>query len=70
MSFLVRVRRPFTTRLVRVRTLTTTAPEAFLERLESHPGVACLSLNRPHVKNAISFGLMKVNEMVLQRHIS
>ncbi|KAF5359039.1 hypothetical protein D9758_004776 [Tetrapyrgos nigripes] len=33
--------------------------EAFLEPLESHPGITCLSLNRPQSKNAISMTLLK-----------
>ncbi|KAF9057986.1 ClpP/crotonase-like domain-containing protein [Panaeolus papilionaceus] len=33
--------------------------EAFLEPLESHPGVTCLSLNRPQSKNAISRSLLQ-----------
>ncbi|THV08350.1 enoyl-CoA hydratase [Dendrothele bispora CBS 962.96] len=33
--------------------------EAFLEPLESHPGITCLSLNRPQSKNAISTTLLK-----------
>jgi methylglutaconyl-CoA hydratase len=34
--------------------------QAFLEPLSTHPGVTCLSLNRPEAKNAISLTLLKV----------
>ncbi|KAI0284270.1 ClpP/crotonase-like domain-containing protein [Russula aff. rugulosa BPL654] len=33
--------------------------EAFLQSVQSHPGVTTLSLNRPHAKNAISLQLLK-----------
>ncbi|KAJ7490370.1 enoyl-CoA hydratase/isomerase [Mycena galericulata] len=33
--------------------------QAFLEPLPSHPGITCLSLNRPEAKNAISRTLLK-----------
>ncbi|KAF9077086.1 ClpP/crotonase-like domain-containing protein [Rhodocollybia butyracea] len=33
--------------------------QAFLEPLEEHPGIWCLSLNRPRSKNAISTTLLK-----------
>ncbi|KAI3612179.1 enoyl-hydratase isomerase [Moniliophthora roreri] len=33
--------------------------QAFLEPLDSHPGITCLSLNRPQSKNAISMTLLK-----------
>ncbi|KAJ3518051.1 hypothetical protein NLJ89_g86 [Agrocybe chaxingu] len=33
--------------------------QAFLEPLESHPGITCLSLNRPQSKNAISTTLLQ-----------
>jgi len=33
-------------------------PEAFLQPLDSHPGVQCLNLNRPKSKNAISTTLL------------
>ena len=36
-------------------------PEAYLEPLESHPGVTCLSLNRPQSKNAISTTMLRVS---------
>ena len=42
------------------RHLTTNTREAFLEPLASHPGITCLSLNRPASKNAISVRLLKV----------
>jgi hypothetical protein len=35
--------------------------QAFLEPLGSHPGICCLSLNRPQSKNAISTTLLQVN---------
>ena len=35
--------------------------QAFLEPLGSHPGISCLSLNRPQSKNAISTTLLQVN---------
>lgn len=38
----------------------TTDPEAHLENIKSHPGITCLSLNRPQAKNAISLRLLKV----------
>jgi len=34
--------------------------QAFLEPLETHPGITCLSLNRPKSKNAISMTLLQV----------
>jgi hypothetical protein len=34
--------------------------EAFLEAPEAHQGIACLFLNRPKSKNAISMKLLKV----------
>ncbi|KAJ6628865.1 ClpP/crotonase-like domain-containing protein [Mycena sp. CBHHK59/15] len=33
--------------------------QAFLEPLTSHPGITCLSLNRPEAKNAISLTLLQ-----------
>jgi len=33
--------------------------QAFLEPLDSHPGISCLSLNRPQSKNAISTTLLR-----------
>jgi len=35
------------------------SPQAFLEPVESHPGITCLSLNRPQSKNAISMALLQ-----------
>lgn len=35
--------------------------QAFLEPIASHPGIVCLSLNRPQTKNAISLTLLQVN---------
>lgn len=50
------------------RHLSTTPPptvsQAFLEPLTSHPGISCLSLNRPHTKNAISTTLLKVESVL------
>ncbi|KAG1761351.1 ClpP/crotonase-like domain-containing protein [Suillus occidentalis] len=40
------------------RLFSTQAPEAFLEPLQSHLGITCLSLNRPQAKNAISMKLL------------
>ena len=39
--------------------------QAFLEPLVSHPGVTCLSLNRPQSKNAISRTLLQVNKSLM-----
>ena len=36
--------------------------QALLEPLDSHPGISCLSLNRPLSKNAISTILLQVNQ--------
>jgi len=36
-----------------------TSQQAFLEPLGSHPGISCLSLNRPQSKNAISTTLLQ-----------
>jgi len=55
------------TRHLGFRNLTTATHEAFLERLDSHPGVTCLSLNRPQSKNAISLRLLQVNK--ISRHV-
>jgi len=33
--------------------------DAFLELVQGHPGIACLSLNRPKTKNAISVNMLK-----------
>ncbi|KAF8812276.1 enoyl-CoA hydratase [Phlegmacium glaucopus] len=42
------------------RYLQAAAPQqAFLEPLDSHPGISCLSLNRPQSKNAISTTLLQ-----------
>lgn len=40
---------------------TAASQQAFLEPLGSHPGISCLSLNRPQSKNAISTTLLQVN---------
>ena len=37
------------------------SPQVFLEPVESHPGITCLSLNRPQSRNAISMALLQVN---------
>ncbi|PCH43671.1 ClpP/crotonase [Wolfiporia cocos MD-104 SS10] len=34
-------------------------PEAYLERLESDPGIICICFNRPRAKNAISIRLLQ-----------
>jgi len=39
--------------------------QAFLGTLTSHPGVTCLSLNRPQSKNAISRTLLQVNASLM-----
>ncbi|KAF8631599.1 hypothetical protein AX15_002347 [Amanita polypyramis BW_CC] len=41
------------------RLLSTPSHQAFLEPLESHPGITCLSLNRPQSRNAISTTLLQ-----------
>lgn len=41
------------------RSLSTPARQAFLEPVESHPGVTSLALNRPQSKNAISVTLLQ-----------
>ncbi|KAF5387634.1 hypothetical protein D9615_000573 [Tricholomella constricta] len=41
------------------RYLSTSQKEAFLENVPSHPGITCLSLNRPQSKNAISLALLE-----------
>ncbi|KAH9939975.1 ClpP/crotonase [Amylocystis lapponica] len=41
------------------RFLQTPSAEAYLEPVASHPGITCLSLNRPKAKNAISLRLLK-----------
>lgn len=43
---------------------TQVSAQAYLEPLESHPGITCLSLNRPQSRNAISMTLLQVNIMV------
>ncbi|GLB33997.1 putative enoyl-CoA hydratase isomerase [Lyophyllum shimeji] len=54
-----RVGRFIPSRLVAVRRYTSTSSkEALLEDLPSHPGITCLSLNRPQSKNAISLALL------------
>ena len=40
---------------------TAASQQAYLEPLGSHPGISCLSLNRPQSKNAISTTLLQVN---------
>ncbi|PBL02304.1 enoyl-CoA hydratase [Armillaria gallica] len=39
--------------------MSTSLPQAFLEPITSHPGVTCLSLNRPQSKNAISMRMLQ-----------
>ncbi|KAG1846798.1 ClpP/crotonase-like domain-containing protein [Suillus subalutaceus] len=51
--------RVMTIRLSR-RLFSTQVPEAFLEPLQSHLGITCLSFNRPQAKNAISMKLLHV----------
>ncbi|KAK0468125.1 enoyl-CoA hydratase [Desarmillaria tabescens] len=41
------------------RWMSTSLPQAFLEPIPSHPGVTCLSLNRPQSKNAISMRMLQ-----------
>lgn len=41
------------------RLFTTASRQAFLEPLQEHAGVTCLSLNRPETKNAISLKLLE-----------
>ncbi|KAG5728504.1 hypothetical protein E4T56_gene19493 [Termitomyces sp. T112] len=41
------------------RRLSTSQREAFLDNVPSHPGIVCLSLNRPQSKNAISLALLQ-----------
>ncbi|KAF9464355.1 ClpP/crotonase-like domain-containing protein [Collybia nuda] len=41
------------------RFLSTPSRQAILEPLASHPGITCLSLNRPQSKNAISLKLLE-----------
>ncbi|KAK0490786.1 ClpP/crotonase-like domain-containing protein [Armillaria novae-zelandiae] len=41
------------------RQMSTSLPQAFLEPISSHPGVTCLSLNRPQSKNAISMRMLQ-----------
>ncbi|TFK71785.1 ClpP/crotonase [Pluteus cervinus] len=43
----------------RTRGIATESRQAYLEHLPSHPGISCLSLNRPQSKNAISRQLLK-----------
>lgn len=52
-----------TTRLIlprRAMLSTASGSHAYLEALASHPGVSCLSLNRPSSKNAISMQMLQV----------
>ncbi|KAK0191181.1 ClpP/crotonase-like domain-containing protein [Armillaria mellea] len=41
------------------RQMSTSLSQAFLEPISSHPGVTCLSLNRPQSKNAISMRMLQ-----------
>ncbi|KAG6821544.1 hypothetical protein H0H93_000053 [Arthromyces matolae] len=43
---------------------TSISREAFLDPVPSHPGVACLSLNRPQSRNAISVKLLEASRLV------
>ncbi|KAF8640075.1 hypothetical protein AX17_001316 [Amanita inopinata Kibby_2008] len=47
------------TRLILRRFLSAPSRQAFLQPLEAHPGITCLSLNRPQSKNAISTTLLQ-----------
>ncbi|RDB22744.1 Methylglutaconyl-CoA hydratase, mitochondrial [Hypsizygus marmoreus] len=49
------------------RYLSTSSTEAFLEPVASHPGITCLSLNRPRSKNAISLALLEQFRESLER---
>ncbi|KAH7911567.1 ClpP/crotonase-like domain-containing protein [Hygrophoropsis aurantiaca] len=42
-----------------IRWISTSKNEAFLDSFSSNPGIACLSLNRPQSKNAISLRLLQ-----------
>ncbi|PPQ77438.1 hypothetical protein CVT25_011020 [Psilocybe cyanescens] len=46
-------------RFLLLQSSTATSQQAFLENLESTPGVTCLSLNRPQSRNAISTTLLQ-----------
>ncbi|TFK55555.1 ClpP/crotonase [Heliocybe sulcata] len=55
-----RFHRPLARNALRCRRfLTTATPQAFLEPVQEHPGITCLSLNRPETKNAISLKLLE-----------
>ncbi|KAF8076596.1 ClpP/crotonase-like domain-containing protein [Lyophyllum atratum] len=49
------------------RYISTSPKEAFLEAVPSHPGITCLSLNRPQNKNAISLNLLQQLRESLER---
>jgi methylglutaconyl-CoA hydratase len=49
-------------RATSLRYLSTPSRQAILEPLTSHPGVSCISLNRPQSKNAISLTLLEVRK--------
>ncbi|KAF8917826.1 ClpP/crotonase-like domain-containing protein [Mucidula mucida] len=50
----------------RARISTVSSRHAFLEQIPSHPGVTCLSLNRPGSKNAISRQMLQEIETSLE----
>ncbi|KAF8204798.1 ClpP/crotonase-like domain-containing protein [Pholiota molesta] len=61
---LLRAARSSTIRVLRTRQYARflqvqASQQAFLEPLESHPGITCLSLNRPESRNAISMTLLQ-----------
>ncbi|KAL4081590.1 ClpP/crotonase-like domain-containing protein [Scleroderma yunnanense] len=47
------------------RSFSSTAPEAFIQPLKSDPDIACLFLNRPQTKNAISKRMLQASIRVL-----
>lgn len=54
-------------RFLLLQSSTATSQQAFLENLESTPGVTCLSLNRPQSRNAISTTLLQVGPYITTR---
>lgn len=47
-------------RIIIRRSISSTPPEAFIQPLKSDPDIACLFLNRPQTKNAISRRMLQV----------